>query len=121
MLDWPPKPLQHFFKTEPFQYQKCAVEQAPNDETPTGAVPKASQEKNDEQVDISAAHRHPVAAKWYVEVITEPSGQRDMPAPPKLLDTAGIIHIGTGETSDLAWEPRVVEKNGIKIAFIGAS
>jgi len=28
--------------------------------------------------------------------------------------------VGTGNTLDEAWEPTIIEKNGIKIAFIGA-
>ncbi len=39
----------------------------------------------------------------------------------KLLNDRWIIHIGTGENLEEAWSPRIIEKNGIKIAFIGAS
>lgn len=39
----------------------------------------------------------------------------------KLLSEKGMIHIGTGKTLEEAWTPRIVEKNGIKIAFISAS
>lgn len=39
----------------------------------------------------------------------------------KLLREKGMIHIGTGENLEEAWTPEIVEKNGIKIAFISAS
>jgi gamma-polyglutamate biosynthesis protein CapA len=37
------------------------------------------------------------------------------------LDNLGITHEGTGDNLDQAWTPAVVESNGIKICFIGAS
>jgi len=37
------------------------------------------------------------------------------------LDRLGILHEGTGDNLDQAWQPAVVETNGIKICFIGAS
>lgn len=39
----------------------------------------------------------------------------------KVLDDNGILHMGTGPTLDDAWKPAIMEKNGLKIAFIGAS
>lgn len=39
----------------------------------------------------------------------------------KLLREKGMIQVGTGENLQEAWTPRIVEKNGIKIAFISAS
>lgn len=38
-----------------------------------------------------------------------------------VLDTHGLYHMGTGKTLEEAWTPAIVEKNGIKIGFIGAS
>lgn len=37
------------------------------------------------------------------------------------LNELGLVHVGVGTSSDSAWKPKVVEKNGIKIGFIGAS
>ncbi len=37
------------------------------------------------------------------------------------LDTFGIRHVGTGSTTAEAWQPAVVEAQGVKICFIGAS
>ncbi len=39
----------------------------------------------------------------------------------EVLDNNGLLHMGTGETLEEAWTPAIIEKNGIKIAFIGAS
>ena len=39
----------------------------------------------------------------------------------KFLDGLNIKHEGVGTTLDEAWKPAVVESNGIKICFIGAS
>lgn len=39
----------------------------------------------------------------------------------KLLNVIGITSIGTGMNLEEAWTPKIIEKNGIKIAFIGAS
>ena len=38
-----------------------------------------------------------------------------------LLDQNNILHEGTGDNLDEAWQPAVVTANGIKICFIGAS
>lgn len=38
-----------------------------------------------------------------------------------LLQTIGAKQVGTGSTTEEAWKPTIIEKNGIKIAFIGAS
>jgi len=39
----------------------------------------------------------------------------------KILEEQTVIHIGTGQDLEEAWTPKIIEKNGIKIAFIGAS
>ena len=39
----------------------------------------------------------------------------------QVLDQNGLLHMGTGSTLEEAWKPAVIEKNGIKIGFIGAS
>jgi poly-gamma-glutamate synthesis protein (capsule biosynthesis protein) len=39
----------------------------------------------------------------------------------KLLSELGIKTFGAGKNIDEAWQPQIVEQNGIKIAFIGAS
>ncbi len=39
----------------------------------------------------------------------------------KALDDLGILHEGTGNSLDEAWQPAIVLANGIKICFVGAS
>lgn len=39
----------------------------------------------------------------------------------QLLSDIGLISVGTGIDTDAAWEPKIITKNDIKIAFIGAS
>jgi hypothetical protein len=39
----------------------------------------------------------------------------------KLLSEIGILGFGAGENTSKAWKPHIIEKDGIKIAFIGAS
>ncbi len=39
----------------------------------------------------------------------------------KILNENGLLHMGTGKNLDEAWKPAIIEKNGIKIGFIGAS
>lgn len=48
-------------------------------------------------------------------------GEHGLTITQKLLESLGIQHIGTGKNTEEAWEPKIIEKNGIKIAFIGAS
>lgn len=37
------------------------------------------------------------------------------------LDAQGLLHMGTGNSLEQAWTPAIIEKNRIKIGFIGAS
>lgn len=39
----------------------------------------------------------------------------------ELLTDIGIYYVGTWATFEEAWQPKIIERNGIKIAFIGAS
>lgn len=39
----------------------------------------------------------------------------------QVLDENNLLHMGTGNTLEQAWTPAIIEKNGIKIGFIGAS
>ncbi len=39
----------------------------------------------------------------------------------KVLDENGLLHMGTGQSLEEAWQPAIIEKNGIKIGFLGAS
>ena len=62
------------------------MQQAPDDEVPARAVPEAAEEEHGDQVDVAARRADAVAAERDVEVVAEPGRQRDVPAPPELLD-----------------------------------
>ena len=68
-----------------------AVQGAPYDERPTRAVPKAADQKNDEQVDVCAEQPFPVSAQGDVNVRHQPARQRDVPSAPKILNVAGFV------------------------------
>ncbi len=48
-------------------------------------------------------------------------GLNGMRSTAAFLEKRGIAHIGVGRDQDEAWLPAVIEANGIRIAFIGAS
>ena len=48
-------------------------------------------------------------------------GQKGLEFTAKYLDENNISHVGTGKNLEDAWQPAVIEQNGIKICFIGAS
>ena len=48
-------------------------------------------------------------------------GEEGLTSTEQLLGELGIIHVGTGDDLDKAWEPRYITRNNITIAFIGAS
>jgi len=56
-------------------------------------VPEAGQRPDDEDVADVLPDLDAVAAKGDIDVGAEPSGERDMPAPPELGDRAGDIRI----------------------------
>lgn len=48
-------------------------------------------------------------------------GDEGLTTTQKLLSNIGIQYVGAGASLEDAWQPKIIEKNGIKIAFIGAS
>ena len=48
-------------------------------------------------------------------------GQRGITETKKLLDSLNIKTTGASDKAEEVWKPTIIEKNGIKIAFIGAS
>ena len=73
--------------------QQHAVVQAPQHERPTGAVPQAAQEEDQQQIEIDPRQRNAAAAQGNVDVIPQPRGKRYMPAPPEVLDRTGDIGV----------------------------
>ena len=58
-------------------------------------MPKAAEQHGDHQVAISHPSAAAVAAEWNVQVIAQPGGERDVPAPPEIGDPPR--EIGTPE------------------------
>ena len=67
--------------------------QAPRDECPVGPVPEARECPDEKEVQNIARAGAAVAAEGNVDIVAEPRGERDVPAPPELGDAAGDIGI----------------------------
>ena len=48
-------------------------------------------------------------------------GENGMRFTREYLTSRGILHVGTGDTKDQAWQPQIITANGIRIAFLAAS
>lgn len=48
-------------------------------------------------------------------------GEKGLQSTLKILKEKGFMVVGAGNSLDEAWQPKIIEKNGIRIAFIGAS
>ena len=68
------------------QHQKDKVVQTPQQEVPTGAMPKAGQRPDDEQIDNVADVADSVAAQGNVYIVPEKAAQGDVPSAPKVGD-----------------------------------
>ena len=61
-----------------------AVQESPNHEGPTGTVPESGQKHGQQQVAVGGESRTPATAQGDVEVVSQPAGERHMPAPPEI-------------------------------------
>ena len=76
--------------------QEHAVIEPPEVEVPAGPVPEARERPDDEDIHALADLPAAVAAQGDVDVIPEPGGQGDVPAPPELghaLGDIGVIEV----------------------------
>ena len=73
------------------QGERDAVHTAPEDEAQASSVPQATEEHRDEEVEIGAQATTTTAPEWYVEVVPQPGGERDVPASPELGDGGGAV------------------------------
>ena len=64
---------------------------APRDERPVGTVPKAAQQEDDERVAHHLRLAHTATAQGDIDVVAEPSRQRDVPTTPELGNVAAEI------------------------------
>src|SRR5712691_478191 len=67
--------------------QKETVQQAPNDEVPGSAVPESRKEHCDKQIAERLDRSMPISPEGNVHVVAKPSGQRNVPALPKIGET----------------------------------
>ena len=68
--------------------QGDAVQEAPEDERPAGAVPEPAEHHGEHQVHVGARAALAVAAERDVQVVAQPARQRHVPAAPELLHRA---------------------------------
>src|SRR5262245_42022497 len=59
----------------------------PDDKGPIGTVPQSAEQHRRHQVDIRSRTTLAVASERYVEVVTQPGAQADVPATPEVLKT----------------------------------
>src|SRR6187402_3060376 len=71
--------------------QVAAVQQAPDDEGPCRAVPKATQEHGEDQVQVAAQASVAVSAQRYIEVVPKKTRQRHVPTTPEVADVARLV------------------------------
>ena len=64
---------------------------APEEEGPVGPVPDPGEEPHHEEVEQMTSGADPVAPQGDVDVVPEPGGQGDVPAPPEVGDGDGQI------------------------------
>src|SRR5271170_64785 len=64
--------------------EKHAVQSAPCDESPVGAVPEPAQQHGQKQVQIAARLAMAVSAERNIEIVAQKKGERHMPSAPEL-------------------------------------
>ncbi len=80
----PTEALEDVRETEALEDEERTVDESPDDEVPARAVPKAAEEKDDQQVRVGARRPDAISAERDVQIVAEPSRERDMPPPPEL-------------------------------------
>ena len=76
-----------------FQHEPHKEVQPPENEIPTGPMPEAGTEPDDENIPHRPPVPLPAAAQGDIQVLPEPGGQGDVPPPPELRDGGGSIGI----------------------------
>ena len=75
-----------------------SIVQAPEDKVPRRAVPEAGQKKDDQNIGRRPRRADVGAAERDVNVVANPGGQRDVPAPPEI--RRGFREVGVIEVLD---------------------
>ena len=85
-------PMMQHLLTEEFMCGECdAMCPAPCHKVETCAMPQTAQEHRDDKIDILSQLAFAVAAQRDINVVANPSGERDVPAPPKVGDAHRAI------------------------------
>ena len=71
--------------------KRNAVHHPPKDKIPRSAMPQATQEHGNDEIDILADFPLPVATQRDIKVIAQPAGKRNMPPPPEFRNGSGLI------------------------------
>src|SRR5580704_17205253 len=74
-----------------FQHQENSVAKSPYHKGPARAVPQAAEQEHRDEVEVVARGRNAVAAERNIDVVAEPGGERDVPAPPEIADGLGSV------------------------------
>ena len=73
------------------QGERDTVHTAPEDEAQASSVPQSAEEHGDQEVEISAQATSTTPPERYVEVVSQPGGEGDVPASPELGDGGGAV------------------------------
>src|SRR6478735_9230138 len=71
--------------------QVQAVQPAPDDETPAGAMPESAQQHGHHQTEIAPQRPMAITSERNVEIVAQKPRQRHVPAPPEFDDIAGLV------------------------------
>ena len=83
--------LSEHLRPDAMPRQRKTMQGAPQHKCPRRAVPEAAQQEGDEQVAQGPSRAPAVATQRNVQIIAEPAGQRDVPAPPEVLYIRGLV------------------------------
>ena len=70
------------------------MKQSPQDEGPPNAVPEASEEEDDDGIDVARALPARCIGKGEVEIVAEPVGKGDVPPTPEVSEVEGLVRAG---------------------------
>ena len=72
----------------------AALVAAPDQEIPTGAVPQSAEQHRQHEIAVGGKAAMAAAAERDIQVIAQPAGKRNMPAPPEIGDAGGQVRAG---------------------------
>ena len=73
------------------KHEDHEIEDTPENKVPVGAMPQASQEPHNKQVEYSSQSAPAIAAKRDINILSKPATERHMPASPEFGDIAAEV------------------------------